>query len=183
MFEPVITTAPNAVPVHCLSAASLDGYLEANPAAGGLAAFSGFKAGAGQALAIPGADGGIERLLFGLGAEGADPMALRALPAKLNAGDYRLEGETIDGEAAALAFWLGSYRYDRYRSGEQPPRPRLVAPAGIDLKRVRDVAHACALARDMINTPANDMGPLQIERIAREIAQEHDAEVQVWTAG
>jgi leucyl aminopeptidase len=181
MFEPVISAAPTAIPVHCLSAAALDGFLDAHPALRGLAAFSGFKAGAGQALAVPGAEGGVERVLFGLGGEAADPMILRGLPARLSAGDYRLEGEGVDGMSAALAFWLGSYRYDRYRSGEQPDRPRLVAPAGVDLDRVRAVAHACALARDMINTPANDMGPLQIEMIAREIAQEHDAEVQVWT--
>jgi leucyl aminopeptidase len=181
MFEPVIPAATDAVPAHALSAASLDAFLDAHPAVRGLAVFSGFKAGAGQALAVPGADGAIERVLFGLGDEAADPMALRGLPAKLSAGNYRLEGEAVDGERAALAFWLGSYRYDRYRSGEQPQRPRLVAPAGVVLNRVRSVAHACALARDMINTPANDMGPLQIEMIAREIAHEHDAEVQVWT--
>ena len=181
MFEPVIPAAADAIPVHCLSAAALDVFLDAHPAVRGLAAFSGFKAGPGQALAVPGADGAIERVLFGLGSEPADPMILRGLPARLDAGDYRLEGEAVDGMNAALAFWLGSYRYDRYRSGEQPKRPRLVAPADVDLDRVRAVAHACALARDMINTPANDMGPLQIEMIAREIAQEHDAEVQVWT--
>ena len=181
MFEPVISAAAATVPVHCLKPAGLDAFLGAHPGLRGLAAFSGFKASSGQVLAAPGADGAVERVLFGLGAEAADPMILRGLPSKLSAGDYRLEGDAVDGDDAALAFWLGSYRYDRYRSGEQPQRPHLVAPAGVDLDAVRVVAHACALARDMINTPGNDMGPLQIESIAREIAQEHDAEVQVWT--
>lgn len=182
MFEPVIpaSEAQTPIPVRPLFAASLDGLLTAEPGLRGQAEFNGFKAGLGQTLALAGADGAITEILYGLG-DAADPMALRGLASKLAAGDYVLEGEVLDPTHAALAFWLGSYRYDRYRSGEQPKRPRLIAPVGADLERVRGVAHACFLARDMINTPANDMGPQQIETIAREIAQNHDAEVQVWT--
>ena len=51
--------------------------------------------------------------------------------------------------------------------------------AGIDLDEVRHVAHACALAREMVDTPAADMGPLQIETIAREIAEDAGAAVTV----
>jgi leucyl aminopeptidase len=183
MFQPVISAAVavTPVPVLGLASGSLEAFLERNPALGPLAAIHRFKAAIGDVLPVLGTDGALERVLFGLGGAPDDPMALRGLPGKLAPGDYVLEGELGDPNAAALAFWLGSYRYDRYRSNDQPQRPRLVAPAGVDLDRVRAVAHACALARDMINTPANDMGPLQIEMIAREIAQEHDAEVQVWT--
>ena len=183
MFEPVIPAAEATTPttVHCLSAAGLDAFLDAHPQLRAQAAFAGFKAGAGQALAVAGADGAVAKVLYGLGGERSDPMALRGLAAKLGPGDYALDGEPVDGAQAALAFWLGSYRYDRYRSAEQARRPRLVAAPDVDLDRVRAVAHACFLARDMINTPANDMGPQQIEAIAREIAQNHDAEVQVWT--
>jgi leucyl aminopeptidase len=183
MFEPVIpaSEAQAPIPVRLLPAARLDALLTAEPELRGQAEFNGFKAGAGQLLAVAGADGAIVKILYGVGDDDADPMALRGLAAKLAAGDYALEGAAADPTQAALAFWLGSYRYDRYRSGEQPKRPRLAAPEGADLERVRAVAHACALARDMINTPANDMGPQQIESIAREIAQNHDAEVQVWT--
>jgi leucyl aminopeptidase len=57
---------------------------------------------------------------------------------------------------------------------------RLVAP-GADLAEVRRIQHACALARDMVNTPANDMGPHQMESIAREIAESNGATVTVTT--
>jgi leucyl aminopeptidase len=84
----------------------------------------------------------------------------------------------LDPAQAALAWALGAYRFDRYKK-KTDPCPRLACPEGVDLAAVKAIAHACALARDMVNTPANDMGPLQIETIAREIAHQHHAEVRV----
>jgi leucyl aminopeptidase len=116
--------------------------------------------------------------LFGVG-DGAQPMVFRQLAAKLPAGTWRL-AERPDGvtaDQAALGFALGSYRFDRYRKTAQD-RPVLVVE-GADLAEVGHVAHACALARDMVNTPANDMGPRQIETIAREIAEQYAAQITV----
>jgi leucyl aminopeptidase len=96
-------------------------------------------------------------------------MAFRGLAAKLPAGVYRIERapQALEAAQIALAFALGSYRFDRYKS-HSAERARLVAGDGVDVAEVRQVAHACALARDMVNTPANDMGPLQVETIARD---------------
>ena len=131
-------------------------------------------------LAVPGPDGALSGVLFGLGAR-PDAMSFRALPAKLPAGTYRIARapEGIAPDQIALAFALGSYRFDRYKS-RGADRARLVAE-GADVAEVRQVAHACALARDMVNTPANDMGPLQIETIAREIAEQYGAQITVTT--
>ncbi|MBN4678451.1 leucyl aminopeptidase family protein, partial [Pandoraea nosoerga] len=79
------------------------------------------------------------------------------------------------------AWGLGSYAFDRYKQKHAAPRPRLVVDEGADLAELNAVVHACALARDMVNTPANDMGPLQIETIAREIAEQYGAAVTVTT--
>jgi leucyl aminopeptidase len=132
-------------------------------------------------LVVPDAGGAIERVLFGLGAN-PDPMAFRALAAKLPAGTYKIAQAPagLDAARIALAFALGSYRFDRYKThgGE---KARLVADEGVDVEEVRHVAHACALARDMVNTPPNDMGPLQLETIAREIAEQHGAQITVIT--
>src|SRR4051794_30708656 len=138
------------VPVQALleaeTAAALD---KAPPALKAFAQISEFKGKAGQLLLAPGEDGRLEGVLFGLGA-GGDPMAFRALAAKLPAGTYRVARAPKDlaAEQTALAFALGSYRFDRYKThtGE---RARLVAE-GIDAAEVRQIAHACALARDMI---------------------------------
>jgi len=167
------------IPVQALTEAETGAALDAIPAgAKAYAAISDFKGKAGQLLLVPGADGALAHVLFGLG-EGGDPMAFRALAAKLPAGTYRIARAPtgLAAEQIALAFALGSYRFDRYKA-HGAERARLLAE-GVDVAEVRQVAHACALARDMVNTPANDMGPLQIETIAREIAEQHGAQVTV----
>jgi leucyl aminopeptidase len=170
-----------AIPVHALTEDEVGPALDAAPTfVKAFAALSEFKGKAGQVLVTPDADGAMTGVWFGLGAE-PDPMAFRALAAKLPAGTYRIARapEGLDAEQVALAFALGSYRFDRYKthSGE---RAKLLAE-DVDVAEVRHVAHACALARDMINTPANDMGPLQLETIAREIAEQHAAQITVIT--
>ena len=169
------------VPVHAVFEGELAGVLDAGPAfVKAFAGLSEFKAKAGQVVLVPNAQGTLDRVLFGLGAaETAEVMTFRALAAKLPAGDYQIATApaAMTRDQIALAFALGSYRFDRYkaRGGE---RARLVS-ADIDVAEVRQVAHACALARDMVNTPANDLGPLQIETIAREIAEQYGAEIAV----
>jgi leucyl aminopeptidase len=180
----VILEASDAatVPVHALAEADLAQALKAAPAnVAPFAALSDFKAKAGQVLVVPDAAGVIERVLFGLGAR-PDPMAFRALAARLPAGTYRIAEAPagLDAAQVALAFALGSYRFDRYKT-HGGDKARLMAGEGVDVEEVRHVAHACALARDMINTPPNDMGPLQIETIAREIAEQYGARITVVT--
>jgi leucyl aminopeptidase len=152
-------------------------------AAAVFAKFSGLKGQAGQTLVLPGADGSPERVLFGIGdRDKAEPMGVRGLPSKLPAGDYRVAGDSgFPPEALALAWSLGSYSFDRYKAEHGKARARLVLGDDLDLSAVERVAHACALARDMVNTPANDMGPLQIETIARQIARSYGAEIAVVT--
>ena len=168
------------VPVHLLTEAETAEALAGDAFAAGLAATAEFKGKGGQLLLVPGADGKPDRVLFGLG-DGGHPMVTRALPAKLPAGVYRIarKPESLAADRIALAFALGSYRFDRYKTAAGE-RPRLVAE-GADVAEVRQVAGASALARDMVNTPANDMGPAEIETIARELAKAHGAEISVVT--
>ncbi|KRA66059.1 aminopeptidase [Caulobacter sp. Root655] len=191
MSEPIIAPSLRsaedgaATPIHCLYESELAAFVEARPSfVKGFVALEEFKAKAGQVLVLPTPQGVVDRVLLGLGEKGkADAMLFRALPGRLPAGDFRLSAtpEGLDPGQIALAFALGAYRFDRYRprTGEEPRR--LVADPAVDLDEVRAVAHACALARDMINTPANDLGPLQIETIAREIAERYGATIAVVT--
>ena len=139
----------------------------------------GFKGKAGEVLAVPGADGAIDHVLIGAG-KTFDPMSARALSAKLPEGLYRLEAEPEEAGVAALAFLLGRYVFDRYKSKDRP-EVRLVAPDGFDAAEALRIAAACALAREMVDTPPADMGPLQMETIAREIASAHGATISVVT--
>jgi leucyl aminopeptidase len=141
---------------------------------------NGFKGKPGQILVVPEGQGGIAAVLVGTG-ERFDPVSARALPAKLPPGLYRLEAEAEDARSAALAFLLGTYVFDRYKARPERDRVRLVAPEGLDVEAALRIASACALAREMIDTPAADMGPLQIETIAREIATASGATITVTT--
>ena len=169
----------SSTPVHALTEGGVAEALASDAFAAGLALTAEFKGKAGQALLVPAADGALGRVLFGLG-DGADPMVFRALPSKLPAsGVYQLDSTPagFTPERIALAFALGSYRFDRYKTAATE-RPRLFLP-GADLTEAIAISHACALCRDMVNTPANDMGPRQIETIAREVAEQYAAQMTV----
>ena len=115
-----------AIPVHALTEADAAAALEADAYAAALARTAEFKGKAGQLLLVPRADGGLDRALFGLG-DGRDPAAFRALPAKLPAGVYRIARAPAEADTRriALAFALGSYRFDRYKAARSTSeRPR-----------------------------------------------------------
>jgi len=169
------TEAEGAIPVRFVGP---DGPID--PAIRGWADTNGFKGKPGQMLVAPDGQGGIAAVLVGAG-ERFDPMSARALPARLPPGLYRLEADPEDAHRAALAFLLGAYVFDRYKARPERDTVRLVAPGGLDRDQALRIASACALAREMIDTPAADMGPLQIETIAREIAGAAGASVAVTT--
>ncbi|MFB0489205.1 leucyl aminopeptidase [Methylobacterium sp. OAE515] len=140
----------------------------------------GFKPKAGSLALLPGPDGTLARVLFGLGdpeAGAYDRLLAGKLPGLLPEGTFRLENAPEPAEAA-LAWLMGSYRFGRYRSAGGT-KARLAAPAGIDAAEVERIAAAMALGRDLVNTPANDLGPDEIEAAARALAARHGAAVSV----
>src|SRR5690606_6303998 len=167
------TDAEGALPVHIVrQGEAVEGVWAA------WARANDFTGKAGQLLLLPCSDDGVSGALFGAG-ERFDPMSARALAARLPAGLWRLQGvEGEDASRAALAFALGAYRFDRYKASQKAPA-RLAAGPETDVAAVLRIAAACALAREMVDTPAADMGPLQIETIAREIAEQAGASVAV----
>ena len=166
--------ADQALPVHVILK---DGVLD--PAVAVWARAHDFTGKAGQLLVLPDPKGTLAGALFGAG-DSFDPGSARGLAARLPAGVWRLEGLPVaEAGAAALAFALGAYRFDRYRTRSDTARPRLIAPDGMDVAGTLRIVAACELAREMVDTPAADMGPLQIETIAREIASESGASIAV----
>ncbi len=101
------------------------------------------------------------------------------MPNALPGGDYRFVGKLPDPELATLAWLAGCYRFGRYKAEANGKPKRLVLPEGVDRARVLALAEALYLGRDLINTPANDLGPAELEAAARELATEHGAEVKV----
>ena len=144
---------------------------------------SGFTAKVGEVVLIPDADGGMVAAAGGLGDDGDDRrkrFVVASLRPKLPEGNWRLVTELTDRRLseAALAWLLAGYRFDRYKSSPAP-KARLVAPDGVDGKRLETIASGEALARDLINTPASDMGPEELEMAARELAKKFDATFEV----
>jgi leucyl aminopeptidase len=142
---------------------------------------AGFQPKPGRHLMLPSASG-TAGVLFGLESEKADKNAFLPglLPGVLPAGTYRFANAPHDARLAALAFALGSYRFTRYRKADDKVA-RLVIPDGIDGEDISRIAEGVTLARDLINTPANDMGPADLEAAARTLAKQHGAKVRVIT--
>jgi leucyl aminopeptidase len=153
------------------------------PSRRAFAAAHGFEGQTGRHLLLPEAQGALGLVLLGLGGDAAarrDPFAAGRLSALLPAGDYVLRGRLAAPALAALSWCLSAYRFQRYKPGP-PVEARLVAPRGVDADEVRAIAAAIAASRDLINTPANDCGPSEIEAAVRALAAEHGATVGVVT--
>ena len=139
-----------------------------------------------QAL-VPAEDGGLGGVAFGLGdgtqgdPSGPSELLIGQLSQSLPPGTYRLAGHGIDSTLAALAWGLGAYRFRRYKTNPAEALPRLAWPGHCDRARVLNEIEAVWLGRDLINTPASDMGPEDLEHAARELALRHGAGITVIT--
>jgi len=142
---------------------------------------AGFEPKPGRHLIVPGPDGKIGCVLFGL--ESADePVKDLFRPGQLASllppGVYRFANTPHDARLAALAFVLGTYQFTRYRKAEAR-NVRLMVPDGVDGEDISRIVEGVTLCRDLINTPSNDMGPAELEGAARTLAKQHGAKVQV----
>lgn len=137
-----------------------------------------FDGNSGQILIVPDEKGNMERVLFGIG-DGNQPLVAGALGAGLPNANYQFsDNELLDPELAALGWMLGAYSFGRYNS-KKPSGAKLKLTSGVDKKRVVREAEAAFLARDLINTPANDMGPDELENAIRALGKANKATVQV----
>lgn len=141
----------------------------------------GFTAERGSVAAVPieGAPD-VGEVWVGLGNERPDLALALGLPDRLPPGDYGLVDGLPDDviHDITLGFALGSYRYARYRN-VPPAGARLRTPAGFNVAYPYAIAAADALARDLINTPAQDMGPEALVGAALDLAQRHGGQVDV----
>jgi leucyl aminopeptidase len=169
----------DAVPIWFVTAATyadVRARLEASARA--FADAAGFEPKAGRHLLLPG-QGGLGGVLFGIEAtdDVKDLFLPGRLPQLLPDGVYRFANEPHDGRLAALAVALGSYRFTRYRTSDGH-QVKLELSQSLDRDELSHIAEAVTLARDLINTPANDMGPADLEAAARKLAVSHGAEIR-----
>ena len=136
-----------------------------------------FTAKPGKCLILPAPNGQIAQVIFGLEDESSNSRDLfrpGSLPGLLPPGVYRFANAPHDARLATLAFALGSYRFGRYRKAEAPG-VRLAPSEGVDIADITRMAEAACLARDLINTPSNDMGPEQLAAAAETLAHRFGA--------
>jgi leucyl aminopeptidase len=142
-----------------------------------------FSGAARKHLLLPSADGTLAGAVLGLGEEGGDFMqrpelAVGQLASVLPPNLYHLADGLGDPGLAAVAWGLGAYRFLRYKSSpEGEGVARLATPAGVERMRALAIIEAVWLGRDLINTPASDMGPEQLEDAVRQLALRHGADV------
>jgi leucyl aminopeptidase len=164
-----------ARPIHLVERGGLAELLAGlPPAAAAFARSIGFDAKAGSIALLPGPEGELSGVLFGLGDGPASPLAAGRLPALLPAGVYQLHGKAASDGMAQIAFGLGAYRYERYRQGERR-NVQLMLPGNADRAEIFRVVDGVTLARDLVNTPANDLGPAELSLAASDLARRHGA--------
>ena len=143
---------------------------------------NGFGAKPGEICVIPGRDGAPGRVLAGLTGRGGpdDFWQIAGLPLRLPAGSYRLadEPEAALATRFAIAWGVGSYSFARYRKATRVPA-QLVWPRQADRAQVERVCRASDLTRDLVNTPAEDMGPGELADAAQRLARELRMEASV----
>jgi leucyl aminopeptidase len=188
----LLSAAPaDSRPLWVLTQGELKGWLASqSPQVTAWVRGHGFEGERHRVLTLPSADGGIGGAVAGLGAlQSAQELTLwhaAGLSERLPAQSWHL-ATALPPRAATrflLGWLMGAYRMSRYRlEGSQPPRAALVPPAGADLAYADAASRATALARDLINTPANDMGPEELADAAVDLARSRGARCQVLAGG
>lgn len=165
---PVFAVTPAHIEIGAIEATALE-----------WARKSGFKADTGSVLLVPAADGALGGALFGLGKNPAgSPFMTGYLARALPEGEWHVETAPLTANRIALGFGLGSYRFETYLK-PKPQGPTLLIPKDANATDIKRQIAGVFLARDLINTPTNDMGPNALEKVFRELAEHYEAKVSV----
>lgn len=164
-------------PLHAVTGERLDAWRRTLPSAqAAWVEANHFQAAPGSVLPLPNADGGITAAAIGI-ADPHDPFAWAHAPLSLPPGEWTAAPE-LDANALRalqLGWGLGAYQFGRYRKpAREPARLRLPRPDA----ETADVLAACLRARDLINTPTQDMGPQQLQDAVQALADDHDAQTR-----
>ncbi len=181
-FDKVPNLEP-VIPIHILRNDEWELYAAAlSPAQFNYAKSRNFAAETGQRLQLPNDAGHIDKILFGAGAQDKDtsgPIAAGHLGGALPIGYYSFERlpNNWNADLAAIGWGMGTYKFDRYLP-DNHIAPTLVLSDDQDLKYIKSAVEATNFCRDLINTPASDMGPVALQAAAAKLAQNYGAELR-----
>ncbi|RYG94863.1 MAG: leucyl aminopeptidase family protein, partial [Alphaproteobacteria bacterium] len=176
--SPFNTKGGKTLPVFAVTPAHIETGM-VDPVALEWAKKAGWKGDAGSLLLVPSETGHLGGALFGLGKTPSEtPYISGRLARMLPAGDWHVETAPLTANRLLLGYGLGSYRFEKYKSSSAE-LPTLMMPADADAARIKRLLAGVFLARDLINTPTNDMGPDALESAFRDLASHYKAEVSV----
>ena len=175
------------VPIAALTSAAYKSWLAAQPkpTQAWLKTIA-FKPEAGMIALLPNRDGELAKVVLGLGKPTRDPSkaalwSFAGLPSRLPKVRYEIETklDAVTAHDAALGWAFGCYRFERYLTGKSAHKtmPTLVWPKGVDRRAVLRAQNATALGRDLITTPAGDLGPAELADEATKLAESFGAKV------
>ncbi|MBB4009604.1 leucyl aminopeptidase family protein [Allorhizobium taibaishanense] len=175
---PFLTKGGKSLPIFAVTPAHIEtGAID--PVALDWAKKAGYKADVGSLLLIPTSDGQLGGALFGLGTSpGENPFLTGKLARSLPGGDWHIETAPLTANRLVMGYGLGSYRFERYKA-DKSDHPKLLMPQDADAGDIARQLAGVFLARDLINTPTNDMGPADLEKAFRDLASHYKAEVSV----
>jgi leucyl aminopeptidase len=181
-----LPAAKGALPLWLVTDGTLQGWLaEQSPEVANWVRANGFLAEKQRVLMLPGASGNPAGAVVGLGPlPSVNDLKLwhaAGLTDRLAPATYRL-ATSLSGPAATqftLGWLVGAYRFTRYRAAPTAGRASLVAPARADITYAEAAASATSLARDLVNTPANDLGPAELAAAAANLAGRFNAAIKV----
>jgi leucyl aminopeptidase len=174
-----------ATPLWLLYEEEVDGWRKGQSAsAANWLGANHFKGEKHRVLSVPDERGGVEMAVGGLGKRQGTLSLWHAagFAERLPPGNYRLAQSFSAAEATqiALGFAYGAYRFERYRAGRAERAAVLDPPPNADVGYVAAAHEALTLARDLINTPASDLGPAELASAARALAERHEADFREW---
>lgn len=146
-----------------------------------------FKGAAKAQALLSASDGALASVLLGGGnGQAGEPcgpsdLLLGQIAGTLPAGTYTLGSGFSNADLASLAWGLGAYRFRQYKSAKPDaaaPVAQLALPASVDRAALINTVEAVWLGRDLINTPASDLGPAEMEAVVRAVASTHGADVR-----
>jgi len=166
--------------LHLTDPAHFDAWLAAQPPRHRAAATAQQLAPKGYNMAILPGDGPEDWSVVGVVAnvDALSPWCLARLAEVLPEGAYRLADR--DPGLSAFGWTVAQHRFDRYRKADRPAGPRILLTS--DVARIDPVlrlAAATSKVRDLVNTPAADMGPPVLEAEVETLGQAHGATVTV----
>ncbi|UWR22280.1 M17 family metallopeptidase [Sulfitobacter sp. S190] len=174
--------ATSAIPLHIVAQDAFGAWVsERSQQDRDWMSLHGFKGALGQALVLPGSDHVEAVIGYGTPTSRArGRFALARGAARLPKGTYKIADGLPDetAEQETLGWLLSQYAFDTYAKNTGIAA-RLVAPASVNVDRVEAIARGEALTRTLINTPASDMGPTDLENEARALAKTHGASIEV----